>query len=208
MPRYLLLFGFTTLAAGLSTGGLKADDDKSGRSLQARVFRKRIRPLLAENCYQCHGPEKQRNGLRLDSRAAILTGGDRGPAIVAGEPGASRLIQAVRHSDEPRMPPKGKLSEAQIADLVAWVKMGAAGAIGEGKTSRRPCDRMTPTTLPSAAGIGRISPFDRPRRRRLRMRRGALRRSMASSCARLERAGLAPRRRPTSGTLIRRVTST
>ena len=60
-------------------------------------FETRVRPVLAVNCYSCHGPDKQFNALRLDSREAMLTGGKRGPAIVAGKPVESLLVQAVRH---------------------------------------------------------------------------------------------------------------
>src|SRR3954469_8411119 len=73
-------------------------------------FEQRIRPLLAQHCYQCHGLQKQRSGLTLASAAGIRQGGDRGPAIVAGEPDASLLIRAVSYTDDDlRMPPKGKL---------------------------------------------------------------------------------------------------
>ncbi len=91
-------------------------------------FEKRIRPLLAEQCYECHSAlsKKVKGGLLLDTRDALLKGGDSGPALVPGDPDKSRLIIAVRHTDkELRMPPKQKLSDAQIADLEAWVKMGA-----------------------------------------------------------------------------------
>jgi hypothetical protein len=89
-------------------------------------FEKHVRPLLAENCFPCHGPEKQRGGLRLDSRAALLTGGDSGPAIVPGQPDKSRLVQAVGYTKEDlRMPPKGKLTNEQTAVLSAWIKMDA-----------------------------------------------------------------------------------
>ena len=56
----------------------------------------------------------------------ILKGGDSGSALVPGQPEQSRLVKAIRYaSDELRMPPKGKLSDPQIADLVTWVKLGA-----------------------------------------------------------------------------------
>src|SRR6185369_11384812 len=97
-------------------------------SAGVEFYEKRIRPLFAEHCYACHGPDKQRAGLRLDQVADIVRGGDRGPAIVGDAPEESWLIRAVRYTDDKvRMPPKGKLSDAQIADLVAWVKMGAPG---------------------------------------------------------------------------------
>ena len=92
-------------------------------------FEKKIRPLLADKCYQCHSAEaeKVKGGLVLDTKESLLKGGDTGPALVAGDPEKSLLIKAVRYTDENlQMPPKGKkLSPEQIADLVAWVKMGA-----------------------------------------------------------------------------------
>jgi cytochrome c553 len=89
-------------------------------------FEKKIRPILAEHCFKCHGEEKQKGGLRLDSRAAILEGGDLGPALVAGDPEKSRLIEAVRYTnDELQMPPKQRLPAAAVADLAAWIKQGA-----------------------------------------------------------------------------------
>jgi cytochrome c553/transposase-like protein len=90
-------------------------------------FEKRIRPLLAEHCYQCHGPKKQESGLVLSTPDGLQNGGDRGSTIVPGDPDASVLVQAVRYTDDDlKMPPRGKLKDEQIADLVAWVKLGAA----------------------------------------------------------------------------------
>src|SRR5687768_6334425 len=107
---------------------------------QVRFFETSIRPLLAEHCYQCHGTEKQRSDLRLDSREALTKGGASGePAVVPGQPDKSLLIQAVRHQGELQMPPKQKLTERQVADLTRWVRMGApypaavAGSQTEGK---------------------------------------------------------------------------
>jgi hypothetical protein len=92
----------------------------------ATFFELRVRPVLAEKCLKCHGPAKASGGLRLDSRAAILKGGDRGPAAVAGDVGKSLLLQAIQQSEEAdlRMPPGGKLSAATVADLTTWVKRG------------------------------------------------------------------------------------
>ena len=88
-------------------------------------FEKSIRPVLAANCFECHGPRKHKAGLRLDSREAMLAGGDSGPAIVPGAPEKSLLIKAIHYQDEPRMPPKGRLSTKEIAVLTAWIKQGA-----------------------------------------------------------------------------------
>jgi len=96
---------------------------------QTEFFENKIRPVLADNCYKCHSvnSEKLKGGLLLDSRDGVLKGGDTGPAIVPGNPDKSLLIKAVRYTDpDLEMPPKGKkLSSQQIADLEAWVKMGA-----------------------------------------------------------------------------------
>ena len=92
----------------------------------ADFFEKKIRPVLVEHCYECHGEKKQKGGLRLDGAAATMTGGDSGPALVPGEPARSLLIKAVSWSDpELQMPPKNQLTGAQIAALTDWVKMGA-----------------------------------------------------------------------------------
>jgi len=88
-------------------------------------FETRIRPILANNCYSCH-TNSQLGGLRVDSREAILKGGGRGPAMVAGDAEKSLLITAVRQTDSDlKMPMGGKLKDAEIADLAAWVKAGA-----------------------------------------------------------------------------------
>jgi hypothetical protein len=96
---------------------------------QTDFFENKIRPLLANNCYKCHSQQavKIKGGLLLDTRAGWSTGGDSGPAIVPGNPEKSLLIKAVRYTDQDlQMPPKNqKLSDTQIEELVAWVKMGA-----------------------------------------------------------------------------------
>jgi mono/diheme cytochrome c family protein len=89
------------------------------------VFEKEIRPLLIENCGKCHGAEKQRAGLRIDSRKALLEGGESGPSLVPGHPDKSLLISAIRQSGELRMPPGRKLRDDQIATLERWVAAGA-----------------------------------------------------------------------------------
>ena len=93
-------------------------------SADIEFFETRVRPVLATNCYGCHGPEKQFNSLRLDSRAAMMRGGKRGPAVVSGKPEASLLIQAVRHQGL-QMPLGGRLEESQILALEEWIQRGA-----------------------------------------------------------------------------------
>ena len=92
---------------------------------QVEFFEKQVRPLFVEKCQECHGPDKQKGGLRLDSRDGVLTGGDSGPAIVPGDIAKSRLVQAIGYAGELRMPPKQKLGDEQVETLTKWVKMGA-----------------------------------------------------------------------------------
>src|SRR5262249_52598802 len=83
------------------------------------------RRALADNCSSCHGPKRQRGGLRLDSAASLRKGGDSGAVVVPGRPEKSLLIQAVRRAGERKMPPEKELSARAVADLAAWVQMGA-----------------------------------------------------------------------------------
>ncbi|MFN3324809.1 MAG: DUF1553 domain-containing protein [Bryobacteraceae bacterium] len=88
-------------------------------------FESKIRPLLAEKCYNCHSSKARIvfGNVRLDSREAILKGGDSGPVALPGRPDESKLIQAVRYQTV-QMPPAGKLSDEEIAALAAWVEAG------------------------------------------------------------------------------------
>lgn len=91
-------------------------------------FESRIRPILAQDCYECHSTAgKQKGGLNLDHRKAWQAGGDSGPVIIPGKPEESVLIQAIRHQDEDLAMPKSgaKLEDAIIQDFVQWVAMGA-----------------------------------------------------------------------------------
>lgn len=91
----------------------------------AEFFEKEIRPLLVERCNSCHGAKgAPKSGLDLTTRDGVLRGGDSGPAAVEGKPDESLLIRAVRYHDEPRMPPRKRLSEPEIGNLTRWVEMG------------------------------------------------------------------------------------
>src|SRR5262249_41668135 len=92
---------------------------------QEAFFEKKVRPLLTAKCFECHGEKKQEGGLRLDSRAALLTGNDAGPAVVAGKQEESRLLEVIGYQDVIKMPPKQKLADEEIATLTEWVKIGA-----------------------------------------------------------------------------------
>ena len=90
-----------------------------------QFFEEKVRPVLATNCYSCHGADAQLGGLRVDSRAALLRGGKSGPALTAGDPARSLLIAAVRQSGALKMPQGGRLKASEVAALSAWVAGGA-----------------------------------------------------------------------------------
>src|SRR5262249_51390731 len=106
--------------AGRPPGSSAADKADAANDF----FETTIRPLLVEHCHKCHGETKPKSGLRLTSRTAILRGGDTGPAAVPGKPNESLLIQAVRQQGDLKMPPKEKLTQAQIDQLTRWVQLG------------------------------------------------------------------------------------
>ena len=90
---------------------------------QIEFFETRVRPILAGTCQKCHGAEKQKGGLRLDSRESALKGGESGAAVVPGKPTESPMIDAVNYRGL-EMPPNGKLNPGDIAALAEWVKIG------------------------------------------------------------------------------------
>ena len=92
---------------------------------ELEFFETTIRPLLATHCFECHGSDKQFNGLRLDSADAIAKGGDTGPAIKSGHPEKSLLYEAVTRIGELKMPPESKLTPQQTASIRHWIEIGA-----------------------------------------------------------------------------------
>jgi hypothetical protein len=102
-------------------------------------FESKIRPVLVEHCYKCHSSQakKQQGGLHLDTRDALRQGGDGGPVIVPGKPAESRLLKAIGYTDpDLKMPPKGKLPDAIIADLEKWIAIGAPDPRTSAETSK------------------------------------------------------------------------
>lgn len=98
---------------------------------QITFFEKRIRPLFVNHCQSCHGSEKSESDFRVDSRSAIIRGGaSEQPAAIAGDAAASLLMAVVSYESDYDMPPDGKLSQQEIADLSRWVADGMAWPAG------------------------------------------------------------------------------
>jgi len=123
----------TLSALAAAPGNAPAD----AASAAARHFESKVRPLLVAKCETCHGPRLQQGGLRVDTLEALLRGGKGGPAVVPGRPAAGTLIRMIRHPDASlRMPPGGRLSDAETASLVAWIRDGAYWPAGAARSIR------------------------------------------------------------------------
>jgi hypothetical protein len=131
---WVISLGFLTLLAVASVAGrartFAGEADRDTQSSRERFFEQKVRPLLAQKCFSCHGEKKQKAGLRLDSLEAILKGGESGPAVVPGKPGESLLVHAINY-EGPEMPPTGQLEPGQVDVLTRWVSAGATWPAGD-----------------------------------------------------------------------------
>ena len=128
MTRGVVVAGLA-LGAGLAWMGqrsiVQADDDAA----RPEYYTTKVQPILQANCYRCHGGMNHRGGLSLQTKAGMLKGGHDGTVLIPGDPAKSLLVRLIRHEgpkDDPMpMPPKSKLSDADIAVVERWVKAGA-----------------------------------------------------------------------------------
>ncbi len=130
--HHLLTALLTPVFALCLTAELQADDEPPHSPESIEFFEKQVRPLLVEHCYSCHSGSatKLQAGLRVDNRAALLSGGDSGPAIVPADVDGSIFIEAVRYESY-EMPPKGKLADEEIQIFEKWVELGAPWPAGD-----------------------------------------------------------------------------
>jgi hypothetical protein len=139
--------------------GLRADENVD--------FVRDIQPILGEACVVCHGPEKQKGKLRLDTRESLLKGGESGPVIAPGNPERSDLFRrlTLAEDDDDVMPPKGKaphLTKVQIDRLRRWIAAGATWPDGVLVARETSAKRMTagpspaPAELQAIAGLGKL----------------------------------------------------
>jgi mono/diheme cytochrome c family protein len=131
--RFPLLFALVLLPSAALA------QDKKPTPQAVQFFESKVRPVLVDNCFECHSGKKHRGGLSLESLSAILEGGDQGPAIVPGHPEKSLLVKAINHDGKTKMPPppkNKKLNRDEIDALTQWVRMGAPWP-GSDKTPRK-----------------------------------------------------------------------
>jgi cytochrome c553/mono/diheme cytochrome c family protein len=185
-PWFLVVF--------FAAPALAADSKPTAAAVE--FFETKVRPVFVEKCLSCHGDKKQSGGLRLDSKASVLKGGEHGPAIVPGKASDSLLVKAIRHEGELKMPPKGgKLPTAVVADFVQWIEAGADDP-RDGSESANAIDwkkarefwAFKPVVKPPVPDGPELNPIDRFVR------------------GKLTEKGLAPAGLTDQRTLIRRVT--
>jgi hypothetical protein len=131
MKRFVSLPMALVLLLAIALPAIADDETPADNPAAVELFERTVRPLLVEKCLECHGPDTQEAKLRLDSRAALLQGGDHGPAIVSGKGADSLIVKALRQSGDLKMPPEGKLRDEQIAAVARWIDLGAPWPQGE-----------------------------------------------------------------------------
>ncbi len=189
----------SSMSATIRVASLFLAIGAAGQTADRDFFEKSIRPVLVRYCQGCHGPASQQSGLRLDSRAAVLKGGTRGPAITPGNPDTSLLVQAIRHEGL-KMPLGGRLKPEEVTAIELWVRTGApwpneavpAPATKSVRERAREYWAFQPVVKPPvpvpARGDWGRTPID------------------SFILSGLERAGMAPAPHADRATLIRRVT--
>jgi mono/diheme cytochrome c family protein len=140
MIKPVILSGAALAGIGLLAAAGFAADTKPApiTQEQAAFFESKIRPILFNNCFSCHGEKEQKGGLRLDSMADLQKGNASGPAVIAGDPDKSPLIRAIRYSGKVKMPPAGQLKPEEIAALAEWIKKGAQWPEAKPVTPQKP----------------------------------------------------------------------
>ncbi len=151
--KALWLAGSVALAAIPGRQELRAESPSDPAAV---FFESKIRPLLIDRCVDCHGPEKQKGGLRLDSAEAFHKGGEHGAVVDPGNPDESRLITGIRRTDPDfQMPPKKPLTSTEVKLLTDWVRSGAkwpASAASSADATNTPSSGPAATEARLAAG--------------------------------------------------------
>jgi cytochrome c len=122
----LVLTAITLMRWGMGTATVQAAQDEAATP---EFYTTKVQPIFQANCYRCHGGPNHRGGLNIETRESLLKGGHDGIVLVPGDPAKSLLVRLIRHegpaNDPMPMPPKSKISDADIATVERWVKAGA-----------------------------------------------------------------------------------
>jgi hypothetical protein len=162
---HLGLVTFLAIASLVAPAGASdGEPDPKARTAREQFFERNVRPLLAENCYSCHGEKKQKGGLRLDSLESILAGGGSGPAVVPGKADESLLVEAINY-DGLEMPPDARLIPEKVAVLTRWVSLGAPWPARDRAAAHAAIDSRTNpsrSVLTSGPPLWSLQPLRRP----------------------------------------------
>lgn len=113
----------------------RAAQESQPAEASPQYYTEHVQPIFEANCYRCHAGMNHRGGLQLDSRAGMMKGGRDGAVLVPGHPEQSMLVTLIRHEgtahDAKPMPPKSKLSDADIATITEWIRAGAVMPAGQ-----------------------------------------------------------------------------
>jgi mono/diheme cytochrome c family protein len=181
-------------------------DEANANAAAEIFFEKRVRPVLAQHCFECHSADEAENGLRLDSLTGMLAGGERGPAIVLGKPKESLLVRAIGHGEKLQMPPEKKLPAAAIADLATWIKGGAKWPNSKPVTAVKITDKNEPNFTDEQKSFWSFQSPAKPPLPPVQDRDWAVSPIDRFLLARLEAAGLKPALEADARTLTRRAT--
>ena len=173
-------------------------------------FENKIRPVMADHCFGCHGAKKKKGGLRLDSRAALLRGGDTGPAVKPGHPEKSILMVALKAADPDRIAPmpykKKQLDAKVIADFESWIRAGATWGTAASPAAGTASKDFRKILLERKSKLPLLQPLRDPPAPRVKDARWAANPIDAFILHRLEAAGLKPAAPTERRTLLRRIT--
>jgi len=149
-PRYGLALGILVLClAGACSGPLAAEEAKGKKT----TYEDHLVPLLRDQCFACHNPDKKSGGLVLTSYASLMEGGSSGKVVTPGDPERSSLFLTVAHRQEPFMPPKGdKLADAQVELIRTWI---AEGCLENTSSKAVVANRPKVELALSAAAVGK-----------------------------------------------------
>ncbi|MGH7135812.1 MAG: DUF1549 domain-containing protein, partial [Pirellulales bacterium] len=195
--------------AFFSTPAAAADEGSKPTSFsseQVEFFENQVRPLLVDHCHKCHSDREQKGNLRLDSRAAVLAGGDTGPAVVPGKAEKSLLIDAVEYGELYQMPPSGKLSDKQIAVLRRWVEQGAPWLNDAAVKAAKQAEAKPAFDLAERARHWAFQPLEAPTPPAVQNQEWPKADVDRYLLSRMEEAGLAPATPADKRTLLRRAT--
>lgn len=195
-----------SLALFVPLAGATSGQEPMANLAGLKFFETHVRPVLSNRCYECHGPEKQKGKLRVDSLAALLAGGKSGPALKAGKPDESLLIQAIRHGESLQMPPRMKLPAKEIGDLTAWVKMGAPWPDAKTQVAKQPAPEGETIFTKAQTAHWAFQPIRKPDPPAVRNPGWGRSPLDAFILAKLQEKGLAPAPAADARTLIRRLT--